>query len=391
MIRSFQENRDIYSFIASIAFNMKYEDCLEFNPITKAYQPEGKARRSESKSVVLGILYGRSIKTIGEQLYSNVNLDDDKILKQATHVYNAVLDAFPALRRFMHNAQECARTKGYVETILGRRRHIPDMQLPEYEFRAMSGYVNPDIDPMDINTLDHKNDIPERIQRQLYQELKSYRYFGQRVKRIRELDEYEHIRVINNTRKIDDATRQCVNSVVQGSAADLTKLAMIRVESDPRWNAIGGRVLVPVHDELIAEVPIDKWKEGGEILSECMCSAASFLPFPIKCDVTTTYRWYGLEYPCPHNQATSTHPVDKSEISWIQYHLFEVGYELPVYKTADGRKPEGDEALGINGIWSDDMENDICDYCSRYHITEDKFLDHIHTKVHTGYAPEEIH
>lgn len=53
MIRSFQENKDIYSFIASLAFNKTYEECKEFTP-TGEYNPEGKARRSEAKSVVLG-------------------------------------------------------------------------------------------------------------------------------------------------------------------------------------------------------------------------------------------------------------------------------------------------------------------------------------------------
>ena len=63
MIRSFQENKDIYSFIAAIAFNRSYEDCLENRPTGEfdeegkpivVYQPDGKARRGEAKSVVLG-------------------------------------------------------------------------------------------------------------------------------------------------------------------------------------------------------------------------------------------------------------------------------------------------------------------------------------------------
>ncbi len=53
MIRSFKENKDIYSFIASIAFNKTYEECKEFTPDGE-YNPEGKARRTEAKSVVLG-------------------------------------------------------------------------------------------------------------------------------------------------------------------------------------------------------------------------------------------------------------------------------------------------------------------------------------------------
>ena len=55
MIKAFQEGKDIYSTIASIAFGLPYEACLEFHPETHEYQPDGKARRSEAKSIVLGI------------------------------------------------------------------------------------------------------------------------------------------------------------------------------------------------------------------------------------------------------------------------------------------------------------------------------------------------
>ena len=156
MIRSFQEGKDIYSFIASIAFNKPYEDCLEFTPDGE-YNPEGKARRTESKSVVLGILYGRSTVTIADQLYAKEDWSQDKKIKQAEFVYESVLEAFPALRKLMENSEAFVKKYGYTETILGRRRHIPDLQLPEYEFKPLSGYINPDIDPLDINTLNGDN------------------------------------------------------------------------------------------------------------------------------------------------------------------------------------------------------------------------------------------
>lgn len=167
----------------------------------------------------------------------------------------------------------------------------------------------------------------------------------------------------------------------------MTKLAILKVENDPEWKRLGGRVLVPVHDELIAEVPIENWKEGGERLSQLMCEAASFLPFSIKCDVTTTYRWYGLEYPCVYTEPKSIHTEDADEIKWIQYHLFESGYELPVIKGPNGEKPEGDEALGVNGVITDEYKLCITHYCNRYNITESDFINHIHTTVHTGYEP----
>lgn len=54
MIQSFKDDRDIYGSIASISFGVPYEECLEFHPETHEYQPEGKARRTEAKSVLLG-------------------------------------------------------------------------------------------------------------------------------------------------------------------------------------------------------------------------------------------------------------------------------------------------------------------------------------------------
>lgn len=168
------------------------------------------------ESVGVTILYGRSINTIADQLYSHMDWSDEKKLKQAQYVYDSVLNAFPALRKLMINAQRCAKEKGHVETILGRRRHIPEMQLPEFEFKPLKGYVNPDIDPLDASTLDVTDDIPDRVKAALYRELKSYKYFGQVAKRIRALAEEDHIKVINNNRKIADGSRQCVNSIIQG-------------------------------------------------------------------------------------------------------------------------------------------------------------------------------
>ena len=334
------------------------------------------------------ILYGRSIPSIADQLYSKESWTPEKKIKQAQYVYDAVLDAFPGLRRAMNSAQKTAHDLGYVETILGRRRHIPDMMLPKYEFSPMPGYINPDIDPMDPSTFTAEPEIPQRIKDALYKELTSYKYFGQVAKRIKSLSEDHHIKVTNNQFKITEASRQCMNSIIQGSAADLTKLAILRVESDPMWRELGGRVLVPVHDELIAEAPIEHWKEAGERLSQLMCEAASFLPFAIKCDVTTSYRWYGLEYPCPYPKTDDIDTVEPDEIKYIQYHLFEVGYDLPVIKGPNGEKPEGDEALGVNGVITDDYLNAISDYINRYKICKDEFIHHIEVKVHTGYAPE---
>lgn len=54
MIKAFKEGKDIYATIAGLSFNLPYEKCLEFHPETHEYQPDGKARRGEAKTIVLG-------------------------------------------------------------------------------------------------------------------------------------------------------------------------------------------------------------------------------------------------------------------------------------------------------------------------------------------------
>lgn len=386
MIKAFSEGKDIYATIAGLAFNQPYEKCLEFHPETHEYQPDGKRMRGEAKTIVLGICYGRSTVTIGEQLFgTREDMSDEDKTKEAQKIYDAVLNAFPNLRTGMMNAQAGARYYGYVETILGRRRHIPDMQLPEFEFKALPGYVNPDVDPLDPETLKDKNAIPERIIQELTQEYANFKYNGQIYKRNNELFE-ERIKVINNRKKIGDASRQCLNSEIQGSAAELTKMAILKLFDDERWHKLGARLLIPVHDELICEAPIENWEEAGNVLSDVMSSAGSFLPFSISCDVETSTRWYGLEYPCPYDEPESLENLTEDNLKWIQYHLIECEYTLPVFKDENGDKPRGDAAKGVSGKESGEMRDAVVDYLHRYRITSADFLSHIKQKVKDGIA-----
>lgn len=385
MIDAFKHDKDIYATIAGLAFNLPYERCLEFHPETHEYQPDGKARRNEAKTIVLGITYGRSVVTIADQLFGgDDSMSPEDKIKQAQKVYDAVLNAFPNLRSLMLNSQKLATKQGFVETILGRRRHIPDMQLPEFEFKALSNYVNPDVDPMNPDTLLSKDQIPDRIVKRLNDELKGYKYFGQIVKRTNELKE-EGIKVTNNRPKIAEASRKCTNSIIQGSAADMTKLAILSLETDERWKALGGRLLVPVHDELVCEVPLDKWEEGGKLLAEIMSSAGKFLPFPIKCDVETSLRWYGLEFPCPYPKPNSLSNLTEDEIKWLQYMVKEMEYDLPVFLDENGDKPRGDAAKGVNGRWTDELEHALNSLKSRYELKDDnEFIDRLERKVIEG-------
>lgn len=388
MFDAFTHGKDIYATIASIGFNVPYESCLEFHPETHEYQPDGKARRGEAKTVLLGVLYGRSIPSIAEQLYGKrTDMSDDQKVKSAQKVYDSIMNGFPSLRNAMLSAQNHAKVYGYTETILGRRRHLPDMQLPEFEFKAMPGYVNPDIDPLDISTLDQREDIPKRIKHELLKEFCNYKYFGQIVKRTKQLAE-EHIRVINNRPKINDATRQCLNGVIQGSAADMTKLALLNIYESEEWKKLGGRILIPIHDEILCEFPKETYKEGAKLLSKLMSDAGSFLPFPINCDVEVTVNWYGLEYPCPYTEPESLDTVEEDEIKWIQYMLFECEYSLPKHKEMFGEEFRGDIAKGVDGVYSDEIKLMIEDYKSKWRIESDEdFIKMIKTHVIDGITP----
>lgn len=327
------------------------------------------------------ITYGRAIPSIADQLYGKrKDMSDEDKIKSAQKVYDSVLNSFPGIRTLMIASQKFATEHGYVETILGRRRHIPEMQLPEFEFTALKGYVNPDIDPLDVNTLQNKSDIPERIKEALLKEFKGYKYFGQIARRTKELYD-QGIQVINNRSKIGDGSRKVLNSIIQGSAADMTKLAMLKLTNCEEWNQIGGRILISVHDELICEVPMEHWQRGGELLSQMMVEAGSFLPFSVKCDVTTTLRWYGEEYPIAFTKPQSLDTVEPDEIKWIQCCLREMEYLLPVYPGPDGKDPIGDAAHGINGVVSDEYDAAIQDYIKTRNITPDKFIETIEKEV----------
>lgn len=634
MIKAFKEGKDIYAFIAAIAFGKTYEECLEFHPQTKEYQPDGKARRTEAKSVVLGICYGRSVPSIGEQLYSHDdNMTDEEKTKKAQFVYDSVLKAFPNLEKLMHQSQAFAHKHGYVETILGRRRHLPDMMLEEFEFEPLPGYVNPNIDPLDLSTLSGDSGIPQERKQELKKEFSKYKYYGQIAKRTKQLYNEEHIRVVNNRPKINDARRQCVNcvdseteiltscgwkkydqittgeeiisydmlskslvkdniakihinyekdqdvislktssfdavctkdhrwvmenfdtktvrfyttreillktrpryhilrgakssfgkkiektavewvksiydgnvdiesllnihpvlandvielfkkhyadhgsvkfdselsanayqmlgfmggkvfnikkevktykkkedvvkykctcpsrelnrtaridlmkkenlktdltwcvtthtgtwvarrngkiyitgnSIIQGSAADFTKMALLKVTRDPRWEEYGGKILTVVHDEIVAQAPVDTWEKAAAVLKEDMEASGSFLPFPISCDVTASYRWYGLELPLNYPKPATLDNMTEDEIKWVQFHLVELGFELPVYNDKDGNKPRGDAAHGVSGVYSDEMKHQISKYLIRYNITKDDFIENIERRVEVG-------
>lgn len=286
MIQAYKDGKDLYAEIASLAFGKSYEDCLEFRP-DGTKNPEGKERRSQAKSILLGLLYGRGINSIAEQLNTTK--------QKAQAIQDKVFKGFPAIPKFEHNSKEMAIVKGYVTTLWGRKRRLPDLSLPEFEFSWKDGSP-PDLDILDFEDTEDETDyeVPEEITNKYLRKL-SHAYFGQKRKIFEEAAN-EGVKITDNGAKIADAERQVVNARIQGSAADMSKLAMISVGTDKRLKELGFRLLIPVHDELIAECPIENAKECSERFAMLMSKAAvDKLTIPISCDVEITRQWYGEE------------------------------------------------------------------------------------------------
>ena len=281
MYDTFMEGKDLYSEIASKAFHRAYEECREFNP-DGTTNKEGKERRTQAKSILLGVLYGRQEASIGEQLGCTE--------QEAHAIKESVFRAFPAIEEFEAKSLAMAKELGYVTTVCGRKRRLPDLQLDKFEFSWKDGNCPYD-DPLDFDNIETLPVPDDKVDYYLHKLSKAR--FDQKRK-VYDEAEKENIHITDNSRKIADATRQCVNARIQGSAADLTKIAMIELDKNERLRELGFRMLIPVHDEIIAECPEENAKECAELLAQTMSKAAEqILEMPIKCDVECSKVWYG--------------------------------------------------------------------------------------------------
>lgn len=285
MAEAFRQGKDFYAQIASVAFNRDYEDCLEFRP-DGTTNPEGKERRSQAKSILLGINYGRGAASIAEQLGCTK--------KKAEKIKEDVFNGFPAIEQFEADSKAMAEELGYVTTLWGRKRRLPVMTLPDYEFSYAEGHSLSD-DPLDFEmSEDIVDDVPDEIIDKYCNQLS--RAWGDKKHKIIAQAKEEGIIITDHSKERIDATRQIVNSRIQGTAADQSKLAMIALNNDARLKELGFRMLIPVHDEVIAECPEENAKEVAERFAYIMShSGGSKFTIPISCDVAVSKCWYGEE------------------------------------------------------------------------------------------------
>ena len=281
MVNSYKEGKDLYAMIASKVYKNNYEDNLEFHPVTKKIQPDGKHRRTACKSLLLGIMYGRGISSIAEQLNCS--------LKEAESIKQGFFNEFPTVERWVTETQENAKKNGYVEDIWGRRRRLPDLFKEKYE--VISKDSTKTFNPL-LNSKGKYNPESVTLVNNFKTRLNACKY-KKEVDAIKEEAKLKNISIKDNSGFISQAERQCVNARIQGGAASMSKRAMIRVANNQELKDLGFKLLIPVHDELIGECPIENKERVKELLSyEMIESAKPEVEVPMKCDADCFPSWY---------------------------------------------------------------------------------------------------
>ncbi|MBD2846504.1 DNA polymerase I [Paenibacillus sp. IB182496] len=172
--------------------------------------------RRQAKAVNFGIVYGISDFGLSQNL---------KITrKEAASFIEQYFQAFQGVRKYMDDIVAQARQDGYVTTLLGRRRYLPEIKASNYNLRSF-------------------------------------------------------------------AERTAMNTPIQGTAADIIKLAMVQMDGQLRERGLQSRMLLQVHDELVFEVPQEELETMRELVPQVMASAIE-LDVPLRADVSGGANWY---------------------------------------------------------------------------------------------------
>lgn len=204
MQEAFKTGYDIHSHTAMRIFHLNSID--EVTP----------QMRRNAKAVNFGIVYG--ISDYG--LSKNLGISR----KQAKEFIDNYFHQYPQIKEYMHKAVQQAREKGYAETIMHRRRYLPDINSKNYNLRSF-------------------------------------------------------------------AERTAINSPIQGSAADIIKVAMINMQKKLDELKLKTKMILQIHDELIFDVPADELDIIKKIVPQVMQSAVK-LNVPLIADANWGHNWY---------------------------------------------------------------------------------------------------
>lgn len=272
MIQVFEEGKDIYASIAQVIKNNNYEDNLEFFDKEKTQtNSEGKKNRKIGKIIILASMYGMGVPSIALML-------NNKNLAEVQNMLDAFYGKFPGVKAAQDNSISYCKKHGFVEDTYGRKRHLPNIQLPLYQVQFTDTAIKRDKTAEELlyAYLNSKEHISENELEDLRQQAAQY-----------------NLKIISNEEAIKRAERQCFNARIQGSAATLTKMIMILVDRNLKLKELGARIIFQIHDELIVDCPIENAEAVSEELKATMERSSGFVnvSLPMKCDMTIESRW----------------------------------------------------------------------------------------------------
>lgn len=280
MIDAYKQNKDLYATIAAGVYKNDYWDNMEHRQ-DGSPNPEGKKRRSNCKSLLLGIMYGRGAPSIAEQIHSTV--------EEAQQIINDFYKQFPKVKEWTEKTEKDAKVTGYVEDLWGRRRRLPDILLPKYTVKSTK--ISTEFNPI-LYTLGKVNNSSAAL-------VESYKTKLSKVKsrndyqKIQQEAERDGIYIVDNGAFISQAERQCVNARIQGGAASMTKVCMRKVFDDEELNRLGAKLVLQIHDEVIVECPKQNSEAVMNRLTYVMkTSVADKVQVPFKCDGYIVNCWY---------------------------------------------------------------------------------------------------
>jgi DNA polymerase I len=237
MLDAFRHGKDFYSAMGANIYNLPYEECLKTG--------KHKNIRQEMKGVVLGMNYDMQAESLGKTI--------GKTTDEAQKILEALEKKYSVMYEFKKKCLNDATLNGFNETVLGRRRHYVGLG---YKAKRLSRFII-------SGAGDHTAKILEIISKLNRNELKG---FIEEAKNNRP----NKITIVDREAVQWSEQRQTTNSVVQGSSADMTKLAMLAFYNDPRRQQYKAEIVLQIHDEIIIEAPDEFAIQAGELLAEVM-------------------------------------------------------------------------------------------------------------------------
>ena len=206
--------------------------------------------------------------------------------EEAEEFINGFFEGFPNVKRWMDDLKGFAKKNGYFDGLWGRRRRLPDLQLPEYSF---SSDVDGKFNPL-LGTVAKKKTVEKETEAKWLNKLNSARGAKERNGVVAEAKK-SGIIIKQNGGFIAEAERQCVNSAIQGAAGSMTKVAMNDIYRSKELNDLDFHLVNAIHDELIGECPAENAEKCAELLTFLMKNAAKDIPVKFKCDAEIEHSW----------------------------------------------------------------------------------------------------